>query len=183
MRCSPLGLSSAFSGRRSPALPITPVIWTHPEVCELPCPGLLGCHALGWMMPQSFNRPPLSLVNVVPALADGARAQLSPIALSYNQSRCFIWFHFTLTVPRQPCMVNLGATLQLPIPGFILGVLSRPRSPMLQTPPSVPALSRKFPLHSLHHSTSITPKGGFIIPTTAEETGPPAVTIPGSSQI
>lgn len=79
--------------------------------------------------------------------------------------------------------VNLGATLQLPIPGFILGVLSRPRSPMLQTPPSVPALSRRLPLHSLHHSTSITPKGGFIIPTTAEETGPPAITIPGSSQI
>jgi len=48
-------------------------------------------------------------------------------------------------------------------------------------PPSLcscAALGKKFPLHSRHHSTSVIPKGGFIIPTTAEETGSSDVTTP-----
>ena len=48
-------------------------------------------------------------------------------------------------------------------------------------PPSLcscAALGKKFPLHSRHHSTSVIPKGGFIISTTAEETGSSDVTTP-----
>ena len=75
-------------------------------------------------------------------------------------------------------------TLQTPIPGFIVAILSRPGSLHSRHHPpclcSRAALGRKFPLHSHQHSTSITPKGGFIVPTTGEETGPSAVTETGT---
>ena len=73
--CSALQLSSASSGCQDPAFPITAVIcgppWTPREACRLPCPGPFGCHTLGHF--QSFNSPVLTLMNVVPALAVGAK--------------------------------------------------------------------------------------------------------------
>ena len=73
-------------------------------------------------------------------------------------------------------------TLQTPIPGFIVAILSRPGSlHSRHHPPSLrscAALGKKFPLHSRCHSTSITPKGDFIILTTAEKTGSSAVITP-----
>ena len=73
-------------------------------------------------------------------------------------------------------------TLQIPIPGFIVGILSKPRSPTLQTPPSVPVfmcctrqeISIAFsPSLNFHNS-----QRRFFIPTTAEETGSSDVTTP-----
>ena len=52
---------------------------------------------------------------------------------------------------------------------------SRHHPPSLR---SCAALGKKFPLHSRCHSTSITPKGDFIILTTAEKTGSSAVITP-----
>lgn len=93
--CSALQLSSASSGRRGPAFPITAVIcgppWTHPEACGLPCPGPLGCHTLGHF--QSFDSPVLSLVKVVPALAVGAEHS-SEDSLSIQREQMLHLFPF-----------------------------------------------------------------------------------------